>query len=67
MKHETFPPTSVDSFNVRERHELFDEDSRFRRELIRIGTEHEERVAEIKARFHADRSAFAVAKLERAA
>ena len=72
MKHQKiqapeYPPQSVESFNVRERHELFDEDSRYRRELIRISTEHAERVAEIKARYHRDLTAFVVAKLEQAA
>lgn len=64
MKREIFQPTSLESFNVRERHELFDEDSRHRAALIRIGTEHQERVEAIKARFDKARREYLVASLE---
>lgn len=63
MQH-NFQPLSLESFNVRERHELFDEDSRYRRELIRIGTEHQEKVAAIKATYNDARNDYLVARLQ---
>lgn len=49
-------PVTMESINVRERHAIWDEESRYRSELLRMSTIHTEKMEAIKAAFHDQRN-----------